>query len=326
MQGRLRSIDLLRAVAACAVVLFHSSETFYLGAAGVDLFFVISGFVIASVSSGRSASEFLSDRASRIFPLYCLALLPWAVSAHAHGTLNWTDLAADILLLPRVLFDIQPLLLLSWTLVFELLFYCCAGASIRWGSAKPAVAAFLILMLAAWVTGAPQLKWVGCPIILEFLFGVLIYRAPKNARIGLAALIIGLAFLLTSPSISRNVFEFSSALGRVINWGIPSAFIVYGVVTFETRLTGPLVERLCWLGVASYSIYLFHPLPLGMVHGPWWARFLLGLAVGVVAWALCERSLENMRRQWRKKRKRVANGPVPPAGFHGSTATASQST
>jgi exopolysaccharide production protein ExoZ len=322
--GRLRSIDILRAFAACSVVLFHSDPGFYLGAAGVDLFFVISGFVIASVSAGRAAADFLADRAARIFPLYWIALLPWILSAQANGSLDLAALPADILLLPRVLVDTKPLLLLSWTLVFELLFYCSAAASIRLGSPKPAMAVFAVTMLAALATGSPQLKWVGSPIILEFLFGVLIYHASKTPRVGTVALTAGLALLFTSPSIPRNALDFTAAFGRMVHWGVPSGLIVYGLLTLEHRLKGVVADRLCWLGAASYSIYLFHPLPLGLMHGAWWIRFVLGIAAGILGWALFERTIEKMRRNWRSRRKAGGSArPTAPVESHPSGAAAS---
>ena len=311
MSRRLRSIDLLRAVAACSVVLRHSLEGFYIGAAGVDLFFVISGFVIASVSTGRSASEFLLDRASRIFPVFWLALLCWGIlSSYSGAAFDLSQLPIDLLLVPLLFVDKEPLFYLSWSLVFEVLFYCCAAASIKVNSAKPIVATFVMLMLASAVTGSSYLKWVGSPIIFEFLFGVLIFRAPKLARVGLPALLLGAALLVTSPPIERDVFEFSSALTRAARWGIPSALIVYGLVTLEHRLTWPIVDRLCWLGLASYSIYLFHPLATDKVLDPWWATFVLGVSSGVVAWALVERNLEKMRRHWRRTRHATTGCPA----------------
>src|SRR3569623_1364627 len=81
---KLRSIQVLRAVAACAVVVLHAVHDIDapidrtgFGAAGVDLFFVISGFIIANVAQGRGDGEILRDRLWRIYPLWWVALLPW---------------------------------------------------------------------------------------------------------------------------------------------------------------------------------------------------------------------------------------------------------
>ena len=76
MARTFRSIQVLRAIAATAVVVDHADRARNLnghadlGAAGVDLFFVISGFIMASILSDRTATRFLIDRARRIFPLW----------------------------------------------------------------------------------------------------------------------------------------------------------------------------------------------------------------------------------------------------------------
>src|SRR3954471_15137123 len=81
---KLRSIQALRAIAACAVVVLHAYPDVHAplgnagyGAAGVDLFFVISGFIIANVAQGRTSDEFLRDRLWRIYPLWWVAAVPW---------------------------------------------------------------------------------------------------------------------------------------------------------------------------------------------------------------------------------------------------------
>ena len=80
---KLRSLQVLRAVAACAVVVLHAygwqradGTAFRLGAAGVDLFFVISGFIMATIVK-KSAGSFLFDRVWRIYPIWLIAMLPW---------------------------------------------------------------------------------------------------------------------------------------------------------------------------------------------------------------------------------------------------------
>ena len=307
MASRLKSIDILRALAASAVVLFHSSEAFYLGAAGVDLFFVISGFVISSIVIERPGPQFLADRALRILPLYWLALVPWALAAFFAGRLDLQALVVDALLFPRWFVTIDPLLSLSWTLVFELLFYVAAAISVRLKSCTPLLAIFA-LMMAAWaVTGSAQLMWFGNPLIAEFLMGVLIYRAPKIARLGMPLVVAGGLLLLCSLPLTFDIASFSSALLRTLLWGIPAAMIVYGLLSIEHRLNSPFVDRLCWLGVASYSIYLFHPLATALIAEPWWARFLLGIATGAVAWVLLEQNLERLRKSMRRR------GPGRPA-------------
>jgi hypothetical protein len=88
--NKLRSVQVLRAVAVMAVVGHHffdplnSASPARLGAAGVDLFFVISGLIMATIASGRpTTARFLADRAWRILPVWLLAAAPWLVIYHA---------------------------------------------------------------------------------------------------------------------------------------------------------------------------------------------------------------------------------------------------
>ena len=81
---KFRSIQVLRAVAACAVVVLHAYPSSHTpngnagyGAFGVDLFFVISGFIMAQIAPERSPQRFLRDRLWRIYPLWWVAVLPW---------------------------------------------------------------------------------------------------------------------------------------------------------------------------------------------------------------------------------------------------------
>src|SRR3954447_5293409 len=124
---KLRSIQVLRAVAACAVVVLHAYPDAHApvgnagyGAAGADLFFVISGFIMANVSQGRTGREFLGDRLWRIYPLWWVAVLPWLFMLPRGPTF----IASSITLWPIYgAYYYVPVLKVAWTLSFELLFY-----------------------------------------------------------------------------------------------------------------------------------------------------------------------------------------------------------
>ena len=149
--GTVVPIQILRAVAAIAVVVSHAAQNldrfaiapntshfFVSGAAGVDLFFVISGFVMVYASeplfgSASGAVTFLYHRIVRIVPLYWLAttfyvivavLLPGLGTAYPIRTV-----AASFLFIPTLLPDggIHPVVLQGWTLNYEMLFYVKIG-------------------------------------------------------------------------------------------------------------------------------------------------------------------------------------------------------
>ena len=77
---KLRSIQVLRGIAAMAVVGHHAFDGTRIGAAGVDLFFVMSGFIMATCARDRGPLEFLADRAWRIYPLWLIAVTPWTMT------------------------------------------------------------------------------------------------------------------------------------------------------------------------------------------------------------------------------------------------------
>lgn len=125
----LANLQLLRALAAIAVVVFHfglmppTSLQFTAGAAGVDLFFVLSGFIIA-YSSSRDARHFLARRLIRIIPAYWIATILAAL--FTLQAMAWHDASAWLI---QSLFYLPgpqgrpALIFVAWTLVYELAFY-----------------------------------------------------------------------------------------------------------------------------------------------------------------------------------------------------------
>ena len=146
MGGQLHSIQILRAAAAMAVVLFHlgdslarnfglfPSNPFPAGSDGVDVFFVISGFIMCYTTAGvdqRSPADFAMKRAARIIPIYYLmTLVLFAVglvmpSLLASGSATFEQLAKSLLFIPyeRANGAVAPVLFLGWTLNYEMFFY-----------------------------------------------------------------------------------------------------------------------------------------------------------------------------------------------------------
>src|SRR5689334_15104148 len=201
---KLRSIQVLRAVAACAVVALHAYPEAHAppgnagyGAAGVDLFFVISGFIMAHVAQERSPGQFLRDRLWRIYPLWWIAVLPWLFMVPRGPTF----IVSSLSLWPIYAGGYYvPVLKVGWTLSFELMFYAGMTVAIATRAAIP-LAVYGLCLLGALTTANPLLHFIGNPMALEFLMGVVIARLPRRAA--LAALVpVGLAlFALTSPAL-----------------------------------------------------------------------------------------------------------------------------
>jgi exopolysaccharide production protein ExoZ len=299
---RFDGIQVLRGLAALLVAIAHATivgNAFALrprlftdhlggmlfGAWGVDLFFVVSGFIMARYSSegpfraGRHARlHFLLERLSRIHPPYWVALAGYVTVALLTGQSTWTDFesraAHSLTLFPELHAPFYGFFLaIAWTLAFELFFYCVIAAFIaRPGLLQWAVPAFLTALAAA--NGSTDsegwLRFLGNGILLEFvagwMTGVLTLHGLSlrpAAGVGCAVLglllfactaVAGLAESLGAPGTIAGTNGFA----RALFWGGPAALVVLGIASLDargaTRWRGGAVR----FGDASYSFYLHH--------------------------------------------------------------------
>jgi peptidoglycan/LPS O-acetylase OafA/YrhL len=325
------SIQMLRAVAALGVVALHIGHEgatrlglcnplpgFSLGAAGVDLFFVISGFIMVYASDALFAragapAYFFTRRLARIVPLYWAATAAAVVCfvlfryAGALEQLTWQMLAASLAFLPWPRADglMLPVHLLGWTLDYEMFFYLVFALALtltRRNAVFAVTALFLALAVAGRVFALPQPFAFWCdPVILEFCFGMLIALAwREGARLprGAAALLVIAGFA---------AFALGTMTGgwpRLVLWGVPAAAIVAGAVLAGPREGGAITRVFVFLGDASYSIYLVHWLAILALTGlvaylrldiaaaPWAyvaAHALFALAASVAVYLAFER-------------------------------------
>jgi peptidoglycan/LPS O-acetylase OafA/YrhL len=315
---KLRSIQVLRGIAACAVVVLHAypdprgpiGNAGY-GAAGVDLFFVISGFIMAHVAQERTAGQFIRDRLWRIYPLWWVALLPWLFMVPRGPTFVMSSLS----LWPIYAGGYYvPVLKVGWTLSFELLFYLGMTLAIVTRAAVP-LGLYAVFLLGALTTANPLLHFVGSPMALEFLMGVLVARLPRRALLG-GLIPLGLAlFALTSPAIGDVEASLGPqwALSRTMEWGLPAALIVWGVLSLERVFDHRAFDLPVAVGDASYSIYLFHPLAAFGLAFAWPVRLAVALGIGGAMHLLVERKLLAARRLWRSWLKPMTGRAVKVA-------------
>lgn len=266
------SLQTLRFIAAMLVVYMHASNMAQLatgshgliparitslGSVGVDLFFILSGVVMARTAPKLSAGEFVWRRIRRIVPIYLFCSIPAYLVAAPYG-ITWRDLLASLLLWPATDVMTQPLLPVAWTLCYEMLFYMAVAIAL--------IDRRLVYVLLACYAAAmalrplgPVFQFVGNPLVIEFLFGVLIARIPLvwfgTALIPIAvAAIFMSAFVTDKPSFEPVDYLIGDRnWQRLIAFGIPSALIVYGTMHIKAK---PSVWT--YLGEASYSIYLVH--------------------------------------------------------------------
>ncbi len=300
MTGNLRSVQALRALAALSVLAFHIGQWMpapkAIGSAGVDLFFVISGFVLWLAVSRRDPSPlaFLRDRAIRILPLYWLAtavVIALVLIDPANLPtiqLTWPHLTASFALIPHndPAGDPFPVLPVGWSLTYEVVFYGLVATSLTLDRARRFAALALGLILV-WMMGYvvyPLGPLFANPLMLEFLAGAMIARMylvgklPK-AAISLALGLVGIGLFVIQAGAVRD-----PGYWRALAWGGPSALIVLGAVGLEASGRWRELPLLSQLGDASYSLYLWH-WPIVWLVGRWLAPdhgwVFAGIATGL---------------------------------------------
>ena len=302
MMRPLDNIQVLRALAALSVILFHVQgelahrgfddpfPDLALGAIGVDIFFVISGFIMVYASTRSFAAPgagrlFLVRRITRIVPLYwsvsvvsvAVALVLARSPDHVAPTLK--HILASFLFIPAARPEdgaVLPICPLGWTLDYEMFFYLCFAAALRWrrGPAISAVATALIaLVLAGALVPLPwPLAYWAQSITLDFAAGMLLarirlsgWRLGAPVALGLAAACLAAAWLFV-PSID------AAQAWRGLFWGVPATGIVAAGALTDTPRSGPIKRALVRLGDASYSLYLAH------------TALFIGLYLGIARW------------------------------------------
>jgi exopolysaccharide production protein ExoZ len=267
------SIQVLRGMAALLVLFYH--EGLFLGGfGGVDLFFIISGFVIAKVGNEDSPREFMAKRLIRIVPLYWAVTIGMYVMSFVPGLLTrFTSdqfrLSASLFFVPH--FDpagmVWPLVVPGWTLNYEMFFYIAFAAFLllRRTSLLPIGLALLVAIgLLAKPTTPIGLTYTS-PLLLEFASGLLLARTQSAPRaMGLTLLVAGVLLFVCGTAFVTDEMQFDR--DRVLWLGVPALAIVAGAVSLERVQAWPRLPFLERLGDASYSLYLLHGIVIAFVH------------------------------------------------------------
>jgi exopolysaccharide production protein ExoZ len=295
------SVQYLRGCAALMIVFVHLGLQLkrvgyeghwpYFLSAGVDIFFVISGFIMwITTARGMTTLEFFRRRLLRIVPLYWLltsvilvALIAFPDAVQS-GQINRWHVFGSYLFIPTVhpiLGIMQPLLIPGWTLNYEMFFYVIFGLALILPITSRLIVVSTILFVLAlfpFLVKVPPLtavEFYTYGIILEFAFGMTLgWLYILGARVSLA---IAWAILLLGAG--AIVLTADSFAYRGLRVGVPALLVVAGAVMIE-RLGGvPNIRGLHFLGNASYSLYLSHTIVLSIV-GQFWRRFPVGLFPG----------------------------------------------
>lgn len=287
----LNLVQVLRGVASLLVVLLHTTinskdilnkdfcdNFFFFGGSGVDIFFVLSGFII-TYSCGKGLTQpgkllpFIRRRAVRIFPTYWIIItlfiliqLVLPAFYRTHYPLSFSNICSTLFLLPGHTMVNG----VSWTLSYELFFYLLFSLAFLLPNKK---LAFALSMLYALIiitipllghdpeNGNSWIKLLTYPMNVEFFMGVLaavlIPRIP--AGLCLPLILTGSLLFLTEGILADHNYQLlPNAFNRVVVFGIPSFLMIVGLVKFELTKNVTIHNILLSLGEASYSLYLLH--------------------------------------------------------------------
>jgi exopolysaccharide production protein ExoZ len=313
--GHLRAMEGLRGLAVFLVFLVHyatlvSRQTtdstawtavlhgmVRIGHSGVDLFFLISGYVIYGtlISKPWRFSTFFRRRVQRVYPAFLAVLAIYLVLSAMVPSVSripapaWTAVSyvlANMLLLPGI-FPIEPIITVAWSLSYEMCFYLamptfvvCLGM-VRW----PSETRERFFLALAVLLGAACVIWDGPGRLVFFLAGAILFdysrRSPSRAPSAIATLLCLVAgWAVVLIPIAE---PFDSAV-----W-LAALFISFFVLCFScfADLTSP-ISRVAswtparWLGNMSYSYYLIHSLALGGMFRLIYSQISTPLSVSTV--------------------------------------------
>lgn len=314
----LHSLTPLRGIAALWVVLYHYSFQYFpnlhpehythlvqKGYLAVDLFFMLSGFVLTHVyhdAFSRSVADrywsFLKARVARLYPLHLVVLLLFVATALAFRAVEYAAtgsfpaiplkgaesvgaLVANLFMLQGLYASMLSWNYPAWSISLEFMAYLVFPLALPWvwraagrTQALLAAGAFATLAVLAWASQDLN-QWDGPQTLLrclpEFLLGTLLYSAYRN----------GLVTRLLSGDLA--LVGLALAILALLHWGGPDliavplfALLILAAVANRGRASAALnVRPLVWLGDVSYSLYLIH----GFVE--YATTRLLGLGLGI---------------------------------------------
>jgi exopolysaccharide production protein ExoZ len=283
-RGELVGIQYLRGIAAMMVVVFHLKSQFarmgYVGfwpnglSAGVDIFFVISGFIMLVTTAGKSISpfDFWWRRIIRIVPMYWLVtafmtavmlIVPKALQTARYEPWHLLGSYIFVPVLHPVEHKFEPLVTPGWTLNYEMFFYLIFGlfllvpARLRFAGTVASLTVLVLVGAALMPARTSVAGFYTDTIILEFAFGMALGEIARRGDLyGRMPALLGWALLIGGLMLLVVPLPFSSDTPRALARGPFATAVVAGVLILEAHARVREMPLLRALGDASYSIYL----------------------------------------------------------------------
>lgn len=296
------SIQYLRAIAALMVLIFHhnyamidsfapDAPSFLVLSSGVDIFFVISGFIMWTITAARPTDPvtFMKRRIIRIVPLY------WAITIftvylstdggfHIVTNPDYGRFLTSLFFIPswnEATGLVAPDVGVGWTLNLEMMFYAVFALALFFGRRTQLTILGVVLFALAFAhplfkeSSNAALNLYTKTVVAEFGFGVFLGWFYLNGftplakkiggwKTGLGLFLLGMALL---PYLS-NYLPY-----RALHWGIPALLVCIGALMMEPVLERRPIKTLKFLGDASYSLYLSHVMVMAATQAIIGARF-----------------------------------------------------
>lgn len=274
----LLSLQFIRFFAAIFVVFAHLEISNISGHYGVDLFFVLSGYVIAMlIMRGENPFKFIKNRAIRVMPLYWLTtFLIFMVNVfyrdfHPMISHSYEQLYKSLLFIPyfKQNGDFFPLYFIGWTMNYEVFFYFCAFLCLflKIGPAQKLIALVILMLTIVLISHfLPQNyaypKLLSNKISIEFLYGILSFYLFERYKNRLSIHHYWLFFIVITLLVVMNLLgNRGTGLYRAFVYGVPCFIIVLAALFLEQKIQVlPLIYKkiIFILGEACYAIYLTH--------------------------------------------------------------------
>lgn len=337
---RLEGVEIARGIAALLVVCFHVTGTMGLpkyfgeyplggalsfGYAGVDFFFVLSGFIIYYSTCKRHGQlgevvRYLKHRLIRIYPVYwgvALFLLP--LSFFMGHAVSLSNVVKDLALWPH---EGYPFVVVAWTLRHEMLFYLSfmlffMSVRLAWGYFFIWGALIVSAQFVQLDQPAALISLYLNDHNLEFLLGIVVawYIRRDVERVGNGGwlFLIGAAVFLAAGGfeslVQKSLDPVESRSHYHLLYGVGAFCMLLGLPRIKIDAAGLYAKVGLFLGRASYSIYLIHFAVISAViklltkmHVPLWLDFTLLVLSGVLVGALLYQFVEQPLLRWLRSR------------------------
>ncbi|MDA9819213.1 acyltransferase [Methylophilaceae bacterium] len=322
------SLTLLRAIACLSVLLAHSvgilKDNFFIDfgiisaghlVIGVDIFFVLSGYLMARTSYNKKISDFYISRFFRIVPLYWIVnftylFLVILFSKYISTTIDVESFVASLIFVHKLIYGLSPIINVGWTLEYEMLFYFIFGlVFVKNKGKKHLFTLFITMVVIAFIFKAF--------IVIEFLFGIIVFIVSRDYKTIIKKydtyLLIVVFFLFIGTTFTP-IEEITTI--RFIVFGLPSFLIVLWASVQDKSYR----YFVTLIGMSSYSIYLTHMIFLSIFikifnyyleADKFYNIFLLilillwALFLGILVYLFIEKPLNNFLKKYQPGIKNV---------------------